>query len=164
MTTKISHPTNLFRLIPNMQTGEAKVSGNSTRIFSRARAHSLGAKTHRVAFLLSLNVAGAFDTISCQPLLHNLRRRRMPERITRVEKFLAGHAQHQPSIAKPGTSSREPYAYRRDHQSHLYYFYNADLLEPWGCVIALIRLSCFGIHRGRQHFSLLYQQRKLSGP
>lgn len=38
-----------------------------------------GVGNDKVASLLSIDVAGAFDTVSHQRLLHNLRKRRIPE-------------------------------------------------------------------------------------
>jgi exonuclease III len=86
----------------------------------------------RVATLLSLDVASAFDRVSHARLIHNLRKKRIPRTLTRwiqnfledrtVEIRIAGYT-HPKSTVHTGIPQGSPIS------PILYLFYNSDLLE-----------------------------------
>jgi ribonuclease HI len=85
-----------------------------------------------VASLLLLDVSGAFDNVSHQRLLHNLRKRKVDERTVKwIASFLSAR---KTSIAIDGFRSREYEIQTGIPQGSplspiLYLFYNADLIE-----------------------------------
>jgi hypothetical protein len=99
----------------------------------------------RVASMLSLDVAGAFDNVSHTRLAHNLRKRRIPETLVRwVEDFLRersteirlGSFTLASSRVNAGIPQGSPLS------PILYLFYNADLLED--CESISLRTSPIG--------------------
>ena len=104
-----------------------------------------GKKGHWTASILSLDVAGAFDNVSHERLLHNLRKRRIPEDlVTWIKSFLANRTtfiqieneQSLPIQRDTGIPQGSPLS------PILYLFYNADLLEI--CENTALRTSGLG--------------------
>ena len=87
-----------YNLLPQQQMGARKGRSVETALETITDAvHTVwscgGSKRSTVASLLSLDVAGAFDNVSHERLLHNLRERRVPEEIVRwTASFLTDRA------------------------------------------------------------------------
>lgn len=78
---KISHLTELYQLIPNTQMGSRRGKSTETALeLPTEQIHTVwGQGNDKVASLLSIDMAGAFDTVSYERLIHNLHKRRIPE-------------------------------------------------------------------------------------
>lgn len=81
MAVKIRYITELYQLIPNTQMGGRRGRSTETALeLLKEQVHAVwGQGQDKVASLLSINVAGAFDTGPHKRLIHNLRKRHIPE-------------------------------------------------------------------------------------
>ena len=84
ITRKITHIAEQHRLLPDTQMGARRGRSTESALeLLTEQVHSVwGQGTNKVATLLSMDVAGAFDTVSHQRLIHNLRKRKIPKWIT----------------------------------------------------------------------------------
>ena len=88
---KISYLTEKHRLIPDTQMGARPGRATDTALeLLTEQVHTVWNQgKDKVASLLSIDVSGAFDTVSHRRLIHNLRKRKIPEWITKwKESFL----------------------------------------------------------------------------
>ncbi len=92
---KLSDLAEEHHLLPPQQMGARRKRSVETALEALTDAvhtvwnYSKGGNKRKVASLLSLDVAGAFDNVSHERLLHNLRMRRTPTFITKwVASFL----------------------------------------------------------------------------
>ena len=110
------------------------------------KVHTIwGAKRHRVATLLSLDVSGAFDRVSHTRLIHNLRKRRIPEWVAIwVADFLSDRETEIRLGDYTLESSRVFAGIPQGSRISpiLYLFYNADLLDVYEN--AALRTSVIG--------------------
>jgi len=134
-------------LLPDTQYGARTNRATETALQQiTEKIHTIwGRGGKRVASLLSLDVSKAFDRVSHVRLVHNLRKRRIPESLVRwVEDFLSGRRtevkvndfvlpEAPVSVGIPQGSPISPI---------LYLFYNADLLES--CESLRLRTSTTG--------------------
>lgn len=78
MGKKISYLAETYHLLPETQMGARK--GKSMEIaleLLTEQVHTIwGQGSNKIATLLSMDVAGAFDTVSHQQLIHNLREKK----------------------------------------------------------------------------------------
>lgn len=134
MAEKISYLAERFNLLPCTQMGARRGRSTETALeLLTEQVHTVwGQGRDKVATLLSMDIAGAFDTVSHQRLTHNLRKRKIPEWIANwVQSFLdnrrttlAIHPQMTDEFAvQTGIPQGSPIS------PILYLFYNADLLE-----------------------------------
>ena len=81
MAAKMSYLTEAHRLIPDTQMGGCPRKSTETALeLLTEQIHTVwGQELDKVATLLSIDVAGAFDTVSHKRLLHNSKKRRIPE-------------------------------------------------------------------------------------
>jgi hypothetical protein len=134
-------------LLPDTQMGARALRSTDTALqLVTEKIHAVwGGNTKRVASLLSLDVAGAFDRVSHARLLHNLKKRKIPERIINwVQDFLSdrsteirvGEYTLPESKVFAGIPQGSPIS------PVLYLFYNADLLDA--CNDLRLRTSPIG--------------------
>ena len=84
MSQKITHLAETHRLLPDTQMGARRGrSTESTLELLTEQIHTVwGQGTDKVATLLSIDVAGAYDTVTHRRLIHNLRKTKIPKWIT----------------------------------------------------------------------------------
>ena len=134
MAEKITYLADKFQLLPETQMGARRGKSTETALeLLTEQVHSVwGQGRDKMATLLSMDVAGAFDTVSHQRLIHNLKKRKIPVWIINwVESFLtdrkttlAIYSQITNMFAvRTGIPQGSPVS------PILYLFYNADLLD-----------------------------------
>ena len=134
MSKKITHIAETHRLLPDTQMGARRGRSTETALeLLTEQIHTVwGQGNDKVATLLSMDVAGAYDTVSHRRLIHNLRKRKIPKWITDwVDSFLNERsttlAIHSRVIdifeVRTGIPQGSPIS------PILYLFYNADLLD-----------------------------------
>ena len=81
MGKKISYLAEIHQLLPETQMGARWGKSTKTALeLLTEQVHTVWKQgNNKVATLLSMDVAGAFDTVSHQRLIHNLQRRKIPE-------------------------------------------------------------------------------------
>ena len=134
-------------LLPETQMGARRMRSIETALqLITEKVHTIwGAKRHRVATLLSLDVSGAFDRVSHTRLIHNLRKRRIPEWVAIwVADFLSDRETEIRLGDYTLESSRVFVGIPQGSRISpiLYLFYNADLLDV--CENAALRTSVTG--------------------
>ncbi|KAM3547578.1 hypothetical protein ARSEF4850_009934 [Beauveria asiatica] len=132
IASRLAYLADTFQLLPRRHTGGRKLTSTEHAMHMLLqRIHQAWAEG-KVATLLLLDVSGAYDNVSHERLLHNLRKRRIDPKIIRwVASFLSDRSTTlklqeytAPSVpiktGIPQGSRMSPY---------LYLFYNADLVE-----------------------------------
>ena len=134
MSKKITHLAETHRLLPDTQMGARRGRSTETALeLLTEQIHTVwGQGNDKIATLLSMDVAGAYDTVSHRRLIHNLRKRKIPKWITDwVDNFLnersttlAIHSRVTGIFeVRTGIPQGSPIS------PILYLFYNADLLD-----------------------------------
>lgn len=134
MAAKMSYLTERHRLIPDTQMGgRGGKSTETARELLTEQVHTVwGQGQDRVATILSIDVAGAFDTVSHRRLLHNLKKRKIPGWMAKwVGSFLEdrhttlaiNHRATESFKVTTGIPQGSPIS------PILYLYYNADLLD-----------------------------------
>ena len=84
MPKKITYLAETHRLLANTQMGARRVRSTESALeLLTEQIHTvLGRGTDKVASLLSIDVAGAYNTVTHQRLIHNFRKRKIPKCIT----------------------------------------------------------------------------------
>ena len=79
MANKITYLAERFKLLPETQMGARKNRSTESALeLLTEQVHTIwGQGKNKVATLLSMDVAGAFDTVSHRRLLHNMRARKI---------------------------------------------------------------------------------------
>ena len=131
---KITHIAEQHRLLPDTQMGARR--GRSTESALELLTEQVytvwGQGNDKVATLLSMDVAGAFDTVSHRRLIHNLRKRKIPKWIT---DWTASFLENRKTTLAINRRATGEFAVRTGIPQGspispiLYLFYNADLLE-----------------------------------
>ena len=129
---RLTYLADAYHLLPSRHTGGRKLASTDHAI------HLLLQRIHKawddgnVASLLLLDVSGAFDNVSRQRLLHNLRKRRVNQTLVRwIDSFLKDRS----SILKlqeytaPSAPIQTGIPQGSPLSPILYLFYNADLIE-----------------------------------
>ena len=131
---KISHLTEEFKLIPDTQMGARPGRGTETALeLLTEQVHTVWNQGNdKVASLLSIDVSGAFDTVSHRRLIHNMRKRKIPEWIAKwTDSFLK--ERETTLTINQRTTNAFPLSIGIPQGSPLspilYLFYNADLLD-----------------------------------
>ena len=134
MASKITHMAEKHELLPGTQMGARRERSTESALeLLTEQIHTVwGQGNDKVATLLSMDVAGAYDTVSHQRLIHNLRRRKIPQWVTNwIECFLKNRRTTltinrrttDEFDARTGIPQGSPIS------PILYLFYNADLLD-----------------------------------
>ncbi len=137
ISKRLSRLAESYSLLPQQQMGARKGRSVETALESLTDAvHTVWncstANSKKVASLLSLDVAGAFDNVSHERLLHNLRERRVPEKIVKwTSSFLRDRAT---SVTLEGQTSEMRAVETGIPQGSpispvLFLFFNAPLIE-----------------------------------
>ena len=134
MAKKITYLTEEYKLLPDTQ-----MEGQSGRFTESAlellteQVHTVwGQRSDKVATLMSMDVAGAFDTISYQHFIHNLQKRKISKWIANwMKSFLTGRritlSIYRQTITEFHVQTDIPQGFPLS--LILYLFYNVDLLE-----------------------------------
>ena len=134
MADKISYLAESLHLLPDAQMGARRGRSTETALeLLTEQVHAVwGQGKDKVATMLSLDVAGAFDTVSHVRLLHNLKKRKIPNWIVQwIHSFLK---ERTTSLSINGRSTGVFHVDAGIPQGSpvspiLYLFYNADLLD-----------------------------------
>ena len=136
MATRISWWMEEFQLLPPGHMGGRKmVSVEQAIHLLLERIHAAFKTETPVASLLMLDVSGAFDNVSHERLIHNLRKRQLP---TQVVQWIRGFLKDRSTTIKLPEYTSEPMATPTGIPQGsplspiLYLFYNADLIECTG--------------------------------
>ena len=133
MASKITHMAEKHELLLGTQMGDRRERSTESALeLLTEQIHTVwGQGNDKVATLLSMDVAGAYDTVSHQRLIHNLRRRKIPQWVTNwIECFsknrrtlTINRRTTDEFDARTGIPQGSPIS------PILYLFYNADLLD-----------------------------------
>lgn len=132
IANRLAYIADSHQLLPSRHTGGRKLASTEHAIHLLLQQIHHAWSEGKVASLLLLDVSGAYDNVSRYRLLHNLRKRRVSQRITswvasflsersttlKLQEYTAPSAPVQTGI--PQGSPISPI---------LYLFYNADLIE-----------------------------------
>ena len=134
MAEKITYLAKIFSLLPNTQMGACRGKSTESALeLLTEQVHAVwGQGRDKVATLLNINVADAFDSVFHQWLIHNLCKRKIPKWITKwVESFLLNqktsltiHRQVMDMFRVCTSIPQGSFI-----SSILYLFYNTDLLD-----------------------------------
>jgi ribonuclease HI len=121
-------------LLPNTQMGARRMRSTDTALqLITNKIHTIwGANRNNVASLLSLDVSGAFPNVSHARLIHNLRKRRIPQAISN---WVSDFMQNRETEIRLGDYTLESSKVHTGIPQGsrispiLYLFYNADLLD-----------------------------------
>ena len=96
MSKKITHLAETHRLLPDTQMGARRGRSTETVLeLLTEQIHTVwGQGNDKITTLLSMDVAGAYDTVSHRCLIHNLRKRKsqnglQSDRVIRNSKIVA---------------------------------------------------------------------------
>ena len=131
---KIAFLTEAFKLLPESQMGARKGRSTDTalELLTEQVQTIWGQGNNKIATLLSTDVAGAFDTVSHERLIHNMRKRKIPIWITNwIESFLENRYTTLTINGRCTDSFRVRTGIPQGSPISpiLYLFYNADLLD-----------------------------------
>lgn len=132
IANRLAYLADTFQLLPRRHTGGRKLTSTEHAMHMILQRIYQAWSEGKVATLLLLDVSGAYDNVSHERLLHNLRKRRIDPKIIRwvasflsdrsttlkLQEYTAPSAPIETGI--PQGSRMSPY---------LYLFYNADLVE-----------------------------------
>ena len=134
MAQRLTNMAEAHDLLPHNQMGARRGRGTDTALqLLTEQIHTIwGQNNDKVASLLSLDIAGAFDHVSHIRLIHNMRKRKIPQRITNWVKSLlenrtttvtVGNRRSTVIEISTGIPQGSPIS------PILFLFFNADLLD-----------------------------------
>ena len=133
IATRMSYWVETFHLLPRDHMGGRKLSGVEAALhLLLERIHACFKTENPVASLLMLDVSGAYDNVSHARLLHNLRKRQIPESVIFwIKGFLSDRTtviklpeyESSPVATKTGIPQGSPLS------RILYLFYNSELVD-----------------------------------
>ncbi|OAQ57795.2 reverse transcriptase [Pochonia chlamydosporia 170] len=132
MANRLAYLADVYQLLPSRHTGGRKLASTEHAIHFLLQRIYQAWSENKVASLLLLDVSAAYDNVSHERLIHNLRKRRVSEKIVRwTASFLSGRSttlklQEYTAPSTPietGTAQGSPFS------PILYLFFNADLIE-----------------------------------
>ena len=126
---KITHIAEQHRLLPDTQMGARRGRSTESALeLLTEQVHTVwGQGNNKVATLLSMDVAGAFDTVSHRRLIHNLRKRKIPKWITDWTASFLKERRTTLTINRRVTEEFTGIPQRSPISPILYLFYNADI-------------------------------------
>lgn len=129
---RLAYLADVHQFLPSRHTGGRRLASTKHAIhFLLQRIHQAWSEGN-VASLLLLDVSGAYDNVSRERLLHNLRKRQVSERIIRwIASFLSGHSTtlKLQEYTAPSAPIQTGIPQGSPISPILYLFYNADLIE-----------------------------------
>ena len=132
MAGRLAYLADTHGLLPSRHTGGRKLASTEHAMhFLLQRIHRAWSEG-KVASLLLLDVSGAYDNVSRQRLLHNLRKRRVSQEIVDwVASFLTNRSTSLKlqEYSDPSTAIQTGIPQGSPISPILYLFYNADLIE-----------------------------------
>lgn len=132
VANRIAYVADTHGLLPSRHTGGRKLASTEHAMhFLLQRIHQAWSEG-KVASLLLLDVAGAYDNVSRERLLHNLRKRRISDKIVNwVASFLTNRSTSLKlqEYTDPSTAIQTGIPQGSPISPILYLFYNADLIE-----------------------------------
>jgi ribonuclease HI len=132
MADRLTYLADTYGLLPRRHTGGRKLASTEHAMhFLLQRIHQAWAEG-KVASLLLLDVSGAYDNVSRERLLHNLRKRRIcPRIIGWVESFLSDRSTSLKlqEYTAPSAPIQTGIPQGSPVSPILYLFYNADLID-----------------------------------
>ncbi|KAJ9137654.1 Endonuclease/exonuclease/phosphatase [Pleurostoma richardsiae] len=132
VANRLAYLADAHGLLPSRHTGGRKLASTDHAIhFLLQRIHQAWADD-KVASLLLLDVSGAYDNVSRERLLHNLRQRRVsPAIVSWVASFLSDRSTtlKLQEYTAPSTPIQTGIPQGSPVSPILYLFYNADLIE-----------------------------------
>ena len=132
MANRLAYLADVHHLLPSRHTGGRKLASTEHAMhFLLQRIHQAWSEG-KVATLLLLDVSGAYDNVSRERLLHNLRKRRISDNIVRwIDSFLNNRATtlKLPEYTAPSVPIQTGIPQGSPISPILYLFYNADLIE-----------------------------------
>jgi hypothetical protein len=120
-----------YGLLPDNHFGGRKGQGTDTALHAVVETIQNAWKTGKIVTILLLDISGAFDNVSHLRLVHNLRKRRMPECLVNwVASFLAERytTLELPDYHRPRARVRTGIPQGSPISPILYLFYNADMM------------------------------------
>jgi hypothetical protein len=132
IASRLAYLADVHHLLPSRHTGGRKLASTEHAMhFLLQRIHKAWADG-KVASLLLLDVSGAYDNVSRERLLHNLRKRRVSQTLTRwIESFLSGPSTtlKLQEYTAPSAPIQTGIPQGSPVSPIIYLFYNADLIE-----------------------------------
>ncbi len=129
---RLAYLADTYGLLPSRHTGGRKLASTDHAIhFLLQQIHHAWSED-KVASLLLLDVSGAYDNVSRERLLHNLRKRRVsPKIVGWVASFLSDRSTtlKLQEYTAPSTPIQTGIPQGSPASPILYLFYNADLIE-----------------------------------
>lgn len=134
-----------------------KTYRNSIGAVNGADTYCVGARKIKVTSLLSIDVAGAFDTVSHQRLLHNFLKSRIPEWITHWARSFLTDGRTTLAIIRRVRSPILLQYQQEFHEDHLFSLYYTSM--PTCCEFANV-LESQQVVWILQHTSIWYKHRR----
>jgi ribonuclease HI len=132
IANRLTYLADTYHLLPSRHTGGRKLASTDHAIhLLLQRIHEAWADG-QVASLLLLDVSGAFDNVSRERLLHNLRKRRINQTLVRwIDSFLSDRTStlKLQEYTAPSAPLQTGIPQGSPLSPILYLFYNADLIE-----------------------------------
>ncbi|KAJ6021670.1 reverse transcriptase [Penicillium herquei] len=132
---RISYAAEIYKLLPNGHLGGRKGISTDHAIQTILDTIRKAWGHHRVVSMLFLDVSGAYNNVSHQRLLYNLRKRRLGQLVPWIQSFLSNHRSTRIRLPE-GILDKIPTPIGIPQGSPilpiLYLFYNADLIQIKG--------------------------------
>ncbi|KAM0664346.1 hypothetical protein ACQRIU_006929 [Beauveria bassiana] len=132
IANRLAYLSDTFQLLPRRHTGGRKLTSTEHAMHMLLQLIHQAWAEGKVATLLLLDVSGAYDNVSHERLLHNLRKRRIDPKIVRwVASFLRDRSTtlKLQEYTAPSTPIKTGIPQGSRMSPYLYLFYNADLVE-----------------------------------
>jgi ribonuclease HI len=132
VASRLTYLADTHRLLPSQHTGGRKLASTDHAIHLLLQRIYEAWADGKVATLLLLDVSGAFDNVSRQRLLHNLKKRRINQTLIQwIDSFLSGRSTtlKLQEYTAPSAPVQTGIPQGSPLSPILYLFYNADLIE-----------------------------------
>lgn len=131
LATRLSYAVETYGLLPETHFGGRRARSPETAMHALIERIHAAWKRNEVATALFLDVSGAFDNVSHERLIHNLRKRRVPTNI--VEYIVSFVRERSTELRLPDQfidwQTRTGIPQGSSLSPILYLFYNSDLLD-----------------------------------